>query len=161
MEVTFSDTVIVKSFEISKSEKRVKKSFLQMIKNNTYDLNLINITRILYKEIPTESEYVNNKMKGKTSINWIRGIQRGLMCSTNTLYDDKNNKIEYIIKFGIGRIKVEICTNMKNKDNSNTYYVKWFPIPFPYVKKLITAEYKAKKYIIEISRIILNQKNIT
>ena len=158
MSVTFSETPIIINYILNNKEKKDKKqAYKQALKSKTIKSRMIR--SILYKAFPTEKKYIERKNKEENGgFNQIIGYCGKMKYNLITIYSSNQEKIEYNIYLNdYGKIVGEINTK---GFGMVCHYIEFYDCGnFP--EDIYKAEYKAKLFVLETTRRLLNKKNIT
>ena len=159
MSVTFAENLVeIKEYHEDASIIEDKQRAFKVAKRCS-NKNSRRIRNILYKHLPTEEEYVEKRNKGSShgGIRFIEGYLETLEEDYEIIYNDKGKKIRYNIYENDSGTMVAF---VESKGLAGRKFYRRFITCGNLFDDLFKAEYKAKMYVIEMTRKIFDDNEI-
>lgn len=159
MPVSFAeDLVEIREYELTFEERNDKRRALEQVRKDS-NSQAHRIKNILYRNFLTEKKYVQKRENGSDSggIRCVEGYSL-INDEEKKLYSNGDKKIYYNIYLNeYGKMTAQIKT--KGFGFSHEHYIKYFDSGC-FLKDMLKAEYKAKMFVLEITRKLFNENNI-
>jgi len=163
MSVSFAeDLVEIKEYVLTTEERNDKKRALKRVTVQKKNKTTVLIRNILYRNIPTEQEYIINKLKsnyGEGGIYYIKGCNNTILdCDFETLYVNGPDRLKIRYNIFLNKYNKMVAKVSVSGFGGRTLYVQYFDSGI--FREMFRAEYKAKMFILETTRKLFNEKSI-